>query len=184
MIGSRSLSGVGLAAFVVAVSAVLLGVGLDSSASFSDSVRLGRNELVAGTVDLSLGSSATPVVVENLAPGDESVLALDLRNEGTLPMVVSAAIAQNGEAEGGAEADAAADAELDVRYWMSETACQDGPDFELGQQGRLAPGEGSTFCFVVGLPLSAPNSAQGQTRYFTIILTGVQDVTEAPNPTE
>ncbi len=180
MIDGRSLSGAAMGVFIVAVTAVLLGAGLDSSASFSDSVRLGRNELVAGTVDLSLGDSATPVVVENLAPGDQSVLALELRNDGTLPIIVTPTISQEG---------AEPVAELEVRSWLGQS-CQDelggggsnDDDPVFNQESRLAPGETGNFCFAVSLPLSAPNSAQGRTQYFTIILVGVHDVTEARDP--
>lgn len=172
----RSLSGVLAAAFAVAVTAALLGAGLDSKAEFSDRVQLGRNELVAGVVDLSLGSSATPVVVDNLAPGDRSVLALELRNDGTLPLTVTPSVSEQAapSAPGSVDPGPPPGVDLAVESWFAPSC--DG-DSASGQVGRLAPGETGNFCFSVGLPLTAPNSAQGHTTYFTIILTGVHDVT-------
>jgi hypothetical protein len=224
VIDNRAVSGAVLALFAVAVSGALLGAGLDSRAEFADSVQLGRNELVAGVVDLTVGSSSTPLIVDNLAPGDQSLLTLELRNDGTLPLLVTAELAAAqppadqqpagqdqtagqdetaGQDQTAGQDEVAPGSELEIISWLSATGCraEDAPVVAAGlaessntsgsdgsdpadRPGRLAPGESSQFCLSVGLPLSASNSAQGRAYYFTIIVTGVHDVSDEREPSE
>ncbi|MGH1491030.1 MAG: TasA family protein [Acidimicrobiales bacterium] len=168
----------------MAVMSALLIAGTDSKASFSDSVRLGRNELVAGTVDLSLGSSFTPIVVENIAPGDRSAVSLALRNEGTLPLVVQVDVLEEVIDDG-----SGAITDLTLRSWFAPVCDENSqPPSETDpvqiENSRLAPGETGNFCLSVSLPLSASNSSQGRAVNFTIIVTGVHDLDRDPSASQ
>lgn len=57
-----------------------------SQAAFGDSVTVGVNELSSATLDVEIGSRSVEIIGANLAPGDRAVGAIEVVNDGTLPL--------------------------------------------------------------------------------------------------
>ncbi len=164
--------------FGVSVAAIVIGI---TGAVFTDTESVGANTFTAGTVDIAASPASAVVSFSNMAPGDESVGALTVDNDGSLELryAVTATTTENVMA-----------ADLNMTIKTGVTTCTIGGfstdgsiiygPADLGStagidvigdptQGsdagdRVLSGAGSeTLCIRVDLPLSIGNSSQGVT---------------------
>lgn len=69
--------------FGVSVAAVVIGV---TGAIFTDTQSVGANTFTAGTIDIAASPASAVVSFSDMAPGDESVGALTVNNDGSLQL--------------------------------------------------------------------------------------------------
>ena len=142
-----------------------------SSASFADRQVFDDNQLGTGTVDIALGDDTVDFVAMNMAAGDATAGQLELLNNGTLALGFTLSATSN---------DVTLADVLDLVAWSGAPGCSERPSSpgELWRpladgdnpppgdaapsSGRLAPDESLIVCLAGDLPLSAPNSIQGQ----------------------
>jgi hypothetical protein len=142
-----------------------------SSANFADTEQFAGNRLGAGTVDIAVGDDTVGFAAVNMAAGDVATGHLEVSNGGTLPLrfVLSAST-------GGGPLDDV----LELVAWTGTSSCPSippdsadrwlpltaaSPESDVSAtpaSGELGPGESSLLCMRAVLPLSAPNSIQGQ----------------------
>jgi hypothetical protein len=162
------------AATVVATRTVL------SSAAFSDSERLGVNEVGSATVGIGAGNGTVEMDIDAMAPGDSAVTSLDIVNDGSIPLhytlsseITSTAFARHVTADvwraascgrpGGPIPDGAETLARSVPLLGAGSVSIFG-DPSIGRQAgdrRLEPGERDRLCYAIRLSTDAGNTAQG-----------------------
>ena len=164
-----------LAVFVVAVASLswLWFESTSSTASFGDAEVFDGNRLGAGTVDIATGGGTANFSVQDMVAGDVAAGRLELINQGSLPLRYEITPAGSQNALG---------RELTIVAWNTPTDCGDQPptagrvwdptaepvasepalDGDHPASGALRAGERQLVCMAATLPLSAPNTLQGQ----------------------
>ncbi len=164
--------------FAVSVTAIVIGV---TGAIFTDTEAVGANTFTAGTVDIAASPASAVVSFSGMAPGDESVGALTVDNDGSLELryALTSTTTENVMA-----------ADLDMTIKVGVTTCTSGGfdtdgstlygpadlgsttgidvigDPAQGVQGgeRVLAGAGSEIlCIKVELPIAIGNTSQGVT---------------------
>lgn len=179
---------------VLAVPLWLWWSSTQSSASFADSEVLDNNHLGAGTLDIAVGDRSIAFAAENMAPGDVASGQLVLENVGSLPLHYWV----RASTSGGPLVEWLS---FDVRETtgicrptVSGTPLASGvslagpgavllgrvPGTSTGAQRSLAPGESDTLCLIATLPLTAPNSVQGQRLDVDLVVQAEQDTEAQP----
>lgn len=175
----------------VAVPAVVAFRAMSSGANVSDAESIGLNRLGAATLDVEIGSEAAPMVAENLAPGDVVTGEVEVINAGDLPL----RYAVTASTDGGDLRDW-----LRFDLWATDVPCASGPGAAAligqsialtdptmvlvgdpatgGQPGDrgLAPGTRELLCLRATLPLDAPNTLQGASLTFDLVVDAEHDL--------
>jgi hypothetical protein len=195
-----------LAVLVVAAPTVLIAlVAGRGSASFGDEELLGRNRLTSATLDIAARPATTALRAENLAPGDVVAGAIELINDGSIPLAYSVRVdgavaddlapwitwwfalrdASGDCPTGPAWADVPDDERIEV---AGDTFAEVGtvalvgdptPGADPGDR-VLAVAESELLCVGAGLPLGVPNTAQAASALLTFRVDAEQHVAVAP----
>lgn len=162
-------------------------------AAFGDNESIGLNELGAASVAIEVGPNTVTFNVVKMAPGDRFVGQIDVKNDGTLPLLYSLA----------AEPQVGEQRLLDVlewRIWPSNSAGSCGAPARLLFVGVLsgervvgssaigadagdrliAVGSRDVLCFDVVLPIDVSNRFQNAAANIELILVAEQATEVAP----
>ena len=175
----------------VAVPAVVAFRAVRSGANVSDAESVGLNRLGAATLDIEIGSEAAPMVAENLAPGDVVTGEVEVINAGDLPLRYAVTASSGGGELGGW---------LRFDLWATDVGCVSGPEADAlidqgialtepsvalvgdpatgaqpGDRG-LAPATRELLCLRATLPLDAPNTLQGASLTFDLVVDAEHDL--------
>lgn len=178
---ARALLALSIASFIGASTAV------DSLAVFADSEDNDNNTFSTGTISIDDAPDDAFLTVANMAPGDTSVVSLEVTNDGSLELRYSLTTSTT-DADGKSLDD---QLELEIREeTVNGCAAEDGAllydgplsGATLGSvaQGAQAgdrvldDGDSETLCFGIELPLASDNSFQDASTTATFTLSAEQ----------
>lgn len=186
-----------LALGLMLVGFMSLGAQVTTQSLFTDDVALADNAFTSGSVDISSAPASAVVQFDNMAPGDELVAPLTVRNDGSLELryALTSVTTEDTFASqldmtvkrGVTDCSAGGfDADGTGLYGPDDLGSASGKnvlgDPATGQQAgdrTLGVGAGETLCFRVRLPLSTGNGYQGLSTTATLIFNAEQTANNA-----